>query len=156
MDVDGDHLQTWSTRGSVPGELYSCRSTAQVRRLASASSPRESLMVLSELVTRCLLLVSGDEHCLALALLLPLSGMPYARCLALQNSACLLFRKAPDTFNFLRHVMRAILSVRPKCSHRCVSLKETPLKPVQILKHTTKSSAEQTSMRTKWFKHIAL
>ena len=33
--------------------------------------------------------------------------------------------KAPDTFNFLRHVMRAILSVRPKCSHRCVSLKET-------------------------------
>ena len=29
-------------------------------------------------------------------------------------------------FNFLRHVMRAILSVRPKCSHRCVSLKEIP------------------------------
>ena len=38
-------------------------------------------------------------------------------------------RKAPDTFNFLRHVMRAIWSVRPKCSHRCVSLKKTPLKP---------------------------
>ena len=36
-------------------------------------------------------------------------------------------REAPDTFNVLRHVMRAILSVRPKCSHRCVSLKETPL-----------------------------
>ena len=34
-------------------------------------------------------------------------------------------REAPDTFNFLRHVMRAIWSVRPKCSHRCVSLKET-------------------------------
>ena len=34
------------------------------------------------------------------------------------------FRDAPDTFNFLRHVMRAIWSVRPKCSHRCVSLKE--------------------------------
>ena len=34
--------------------------------------------------------------------------------------------------------MRAILSVRPKCSHRCVSLKETPLKPVQILKHTSR------------------
>ena len=48
--------------------------------------------------------------------------------------------------------MRAILSVRPKCSHRCVSLKETPLKPVQILKHTMKKSAEQTVMRTKWFK----
>ena len=46
-------------------------------------------------------------------------------------------RKAPDTFKFLRHVMRAIWSVRPKCSHRCVSLKETSLKPVQILKHTT-------------------
>ena len=44
-------------------------------------------------------------------------------------------RKAPDTFNFLRHVMRAILSLRPKCSHRCGSLKETPLKPVQILRH---------------------
>ena len=68
----------------------------------------------------------------------------------------LLLRKAPDTFNFLRHVMRAILSVRPKCSHRCVSLKETALKPVQILKHTTKNSAEETSMRTKWFKHIAI
>ena len=65
-------------------------------------------------------------------------------------------RKAPDTFNFLRHVMRAILSVRPKCSHRCVSLKETPLKPVQILKHTTKKSIEQTVMRTKWFKHIEI
>ena len=65
-------------------------------------------------------------------------------------------RDAPDTFNFLRHVMRAILSVRPKCSHRCVSLKETPLKRVQILKHTTKNSTEQTAMRTKWFKHIAI
>ena len=50
----------------------------------------------------------------------------------------------------------AILSVRPKCSHRCVSLKETPLKPVQSLKHTTKNSTEQTIMRTKWFKHIAI
>ena len=58
-------------------------------------------------------------------------------------------RKAPDTFNFLRHVMRAIWSVRPKCSHRCISLKETPLKPVQSLKHTTKNSAEHTVMRTK-------
>ena len=33
---------------------------------------------------------------------------------------------------------------------------ETPSKPVQILKHTTQNSAEQTSMRTKWFKHIAI
>ena len=65
-------------------------------------------------------------------------------------------RDAPDTFNFLRHVMRAIWSVRPKCSHRCVPLKETPSKPVQILKHTTFYSAEQTAMRTKWFKHIAI
>ena len=54
------------------------------------------------------------------------------------------------------HVMRAIWSVRPKCSHRCVSLTETSLKPVQTLKHTTKNSAEQTAMRTKWFKHIAI
>ena len=39
-----------------------------------------------------------------------------------------------------------ILSVRPNCSHRCVSLKENPLlQPVQILKHTTENSAEQTS-----------
>ena len=67
-----------------------------------------------------------------------------------------LLRKAPDTFYFLRHVMRAIWSVRPKCSHRCVSLKETSLKPVQILNHTTFYSAEQTAMRTKWFKHIAI
>ena len=67
-----------------------------------------------------------------------------------------LFRKASDTFNFLRHAMRAIWSVRPKCSHRCVSLKETPLKPVQSLKPTTNNSAEQTVMRTKWFKHIAI
>ena len=69
---------------------------------------------------------------------------------------CMFVRKAPDTFNFLRHVMRATLSVRPKCSHRCVSLTETSLKPVQTLKHTTKNSAEQTAMRTKWFKHIAI
>ena len=65
-------------------------------------------------------------------------------------------REVSDTLNFLRHVMRAIWSVRPKCSHRCVSLKETPLKPVQILQHTTKNSTEQTVMRTKWFKHIAI
>ena len=65
-------------------------------------------------------------------------------------------REAPDTFNFLRHVMRAIWSVRPNCSHRRVSQKETPLKPVQSLKHTTENSAEQTVMRTKWFKHIAI
>ena len=68
----------------------------------------------------------------------------------------LIIRNAPDTFIFLRHVTRATWSVRPKCSHKCVSLKETPLKPVQILKHTTKNSAEQTVMRTKWFKHIAI
>ena len=43
------------------------------------------------------------------------------------------------------------LSVQPKCSHRCVSWKEPPLKPVQILKHTTRKSTEQMSMRTKWF-----
>ena len=67
-----------------------------------------------------------------------------------------IIRKAPDTFNFLRHVMRAVWSVRPKCSHRCVSLKETSLKPVQALKHTTKNLAKQTAMRTKWFKHITI
>ena len=65
-------------------------------------------------------------------------------------------RNTPDTFNLLKHVMRAILSVGPKCSHRCVSLKETPLKPVQILKHTTKNSAKQSVMRIKRFKHIAI
>ena len=67
-----------------------------------------------------------------------------------------LIRDAPDTFNFWRHVMRAIWSVRPNCSHRRVPPKETPLKPVQSLKHTTENSAEQTVMRTKWFKHIAI
>ena len=75
------------------------------------------------------------------------------------SSACvirLFVREAPDTFNFLRHVMRAIWSARPKCSHRCVSLTEAPSKPVQIVKHTTFYSAEQTAMRTKWFKHIAI
>ena len=65
-------------------------------------------------------------------------------------------RTAPDTFRFLRHAMRAILSVRPKCSHRCVSLKESPFKPVLILKHAARMSTEQTSMRAKWFKHIAI
>ena len=52
--------------------------------------------------------------------------------------------------------MRAILSVRPKCSHRCLSRKETPLKPAQILTHATRISTEQTSMRTKCSKHIAI
>ena len=32
--------------------------------------------------------------------------------------------RAPDTFNFLRHIMRAISSVQPNCFHRCVSLKK--------------------------------
>ena len=52
--------------------------------------------------------------------------------------------------------MRAVLSVRPKCSHRCVSLKESPLKPVPILKHATRRSTEQTSMRTELFKQIPI
>ena len=65
-------------------------------------------------------------------------------------------REEPDTFNFWRHVMRAILPVRPKCSHRCVSLKESPLKLVQVLQHAARVSTEQTSMRTKWFKHVAI
>ena len=51
--------------------------------------------------------------------------------------------------------MRAILSVRPKCSHRCVSLKESPLKPVLIPKRASRVSTEQTSMRKKWFEYIA-
>ena len=66
------------------------------------------------------------------------------------------FRKAPHVFKCSRQVMRAMLSVRPKCSHRCVSLKEFPLKPLLILKHATRISAEQTSMRTKCFKHVAM
>ena len=65
-------------------------------------------------------------------------------------------RRALDTFKFSRHAMRATSLVRPKCSHGCVSLKESPLKPVRILKRDTRTSTEQTSMRTKWFKHIAM
>ena len=37
-------------------------------------------------------------------------------------------RKAPDTWKCLRHVMRALWIVWPKCCHRCLSLKESPLK----------------------------
>ena len=66
------------------------------------------------------------------------------------------FRKEPDTFKLLRHVMTAILFVRPKCSHRRVSLKESPLKPVQILKHAARRSTEQTSMRTKCISRFKL
>ena len=33
-----------------------------------------------------------------------------------------------------------IWPVRPKCSHRCVALKGSPLKPVQILQHATRKS----------------
>ena len=67
-----------------------------------------------------------------------------------------LFRQAPDTVQLWRHTMTAILAVQPKCSHRCVSLKNSPLKPVLILNNTTKISTEQTSMRMEWFKHIAI
>ena len=54
--------------------------------------------------------------------------------------------RIPDLFTFLRHAMQATLSVRPKCSHRCVSLKQFPLKPVPILKHAT---TEQSSQKEK-------
>ena len=64
--------------------------------------------------------------------------------------------EAPDTFEFMRLVVRAILSVRPKCSHRRVSLKESPLNPVLVLKNATRISTGQASMRTNWFKHIAI
>ena len=66
------------------------------------------------------------------------------------------FRKAPDMSKCLRQVMRATFSVRPKCSHKCASLKESPLKPALILNHATRISAEQTSMRMKWFKLIRI
>ena len=46
--------------------------------------------------------------------------------------------------------------MRPKCSHRCISLKEFPFKRVLILKHANRISTEQTSVRTKWFKRIAI
>ena len=35
-------------------------------------------------------------------------------------AVCLKFRKASDTFNFLRPIMRATWSVGPKCSHGCL------------------------------------
>ena len=41
-------------------------------------------------------------------------------------------------------------------SDRCVSLKRSPIKPLMFLKYATRNSTEQTSMRTKWFQHIAL
>ena len=70
--------------------------------------------------------------------------------------SCSKFRKAADTFKLLRHVMRVIMSVRPKCSYRCISRMENPLKPVLTLTHATRISIEQTSMTTKWFQHIAI
>ena len=73
------------------------------------------------------------------------------------------YQKAPDLFNFLRRVMRTILSVRPKCSHRCVSLKEFPLKPVEILKHAigisnglNRANLYENEITQNWFKHIAI
>ena len=45
---------------------------------------------------------------------------------ALLRMAPRIVREVPDTLNFLRRALRAILSVRPKCSHRCFSLKESP------------------------------
>ena len=56
---------------------------------------------------------------------------------------------------FLGHVMKAFSSARPNCSHRRVSLKKFPLELALILTHATNISTEQTSMRTKLFKHIA-
>ena len=91
--------------------------------------------------------LSQRVSCVISFLVFPVGGPPLKTVTSLNKEARL--REAPDTFNFLRHVVRAIWSVRAKCSHRCVSLKETSLKPVQILKRTTKNSAEQTVMRTK-------
>ena len=39
--------------------------------------------------------------------------------------------------------MKTMLPVRPKCSRRCVPLRESPRKPVIILKHATRISTEQ-------------
>ena len=83
-------------------------------------------------------------------------AMPNRQRLRFRDFGCTKFRKAPDTLKFLRHVIRATWSVRPKYPHRCVCLKECPLKPVLILKHATRRSDEQTSMGTKWLKHIAI
>ena len=56
---------------------------------------------------------------------------------------------------FLRHVMRAIWSVRPKCSHRCVSGGISIKTCASPQAHATRIS-KQTSMRAKWLKHIAI
>ena len=53
-------------------------------------------------------------------------------------------------------VMTPFSGPEPKCSHRCVSLKESPFKPVLIVPHATRRSTEQTSVRTKGFKQIAI
>ena len=66
-------------------------------------------------------------------------------------------REVVDTFNqLLGHVLRTILFVRPMCSHRCVSRKKSLVSAVLKLKHVTKSQPKQTSLRTKWFKHIVI
>ena len=95
---------------------------------------------------------SSDPGALATA---PIRSMPidtvYSR--VPQRRDLEMLRAKAEAASCWRYVMRAILSVRPKCSHRYFSLKETPLKPVLILKHATRIS---TSMRTKWFKHTAM
>ena len=54
------------------------------------------------------------------------------------------FREAPDTFNFLRHVMRAILSVRPKWSHRRICLKY-PLEKLKLYQSSSTRPEYQPS-----------
>ena len=49
-------------------------------------------------------------------------------------------------FNFLRHVLRAVLSVRPKRSHRCISLKES------LLNLCKSSSMRPASLEHSWRK----
>ena len=66
-----------------------------------------------------------------------------------------LFREAPDTLTFLRHVMRAVC-LSDQSALIDASRNETALKPVQILTHATRRSTEQTSVRTKRFRHIAI
>ena len=60
-----------------------------------------------------------------------------------------MFRQELDAFRLWRNVLRVAASVRPKCCHRCASLKKSPMKVVLIPTQATKISAEQTSTRMK-------
>ena len=141
----------------------SCRT--KVFEFSSRSLPRILLRIFPEFLEEFSCFVSWDTETRKIH--------PKTRHFSMQNSqanskknSTKVFRRAGQVricsgftlgnFKFLRHIGRAILAVRLKFSHRCVSLKESPSKTCPSLQAREQNINQANVYESKGVKHIAV